>query len=1126
MTTKTQENSPSLERILEIYLDVTKRDEKNINSELEVRFSTKKNMKRITRTKYEDVIKYMMGVGFKNVEDIYKLNIKPDKHFCKQYQECHTNIRVELLGLGNIMKYCDTNNIELFRESDNLSFTDKSEYIIDDKPIRQEIFNDFGFSVALSKEKNINTSKSIQQLIRDWTTIKKQFRYIHRHRFVHADLPYFIDMSISKQSKKPVYTFQESKVLLETENYEIEIEIDNLKIGVGSDFNNLKSLTSTVRKGIMIILSGLQNSNYPISYIESNYVLQQYMTLLWGKSKPININSITSKNFVGPSSVSLQLSNLISNTQDTNIISIHNNYAITDKAINKLRTVKLLFINTKGRLYLIDTNMNIQFTGTITENKELYNTLLDGEHIMYTKTGSILNLYAAFDIYYIKGKDIRGLHLMSGVVDKSQEKQEKQELRTNYRLNILNKVCNNLDIKSVSTNTSGISFTIQQKDFYTTSETNNIFNICKFLLQKLDSFSYETDGIIFTPINTGVGLKPNQSGKILKPLKTTWDSSFKWKPSKYNTIDFLVTFQNNTDGSTLVKTMFETGFNNTKVDQLTQYITAVLRVGFDEKKHGYVNPCQLILEPYNIIKDSINKSEVYGSSNYRPVQFYPTNPSDDDAGIVNLILKDNINGNKVAMTHEGEVIENNMIVEFSYDASQKKQWRWKPLRVRYDKTAELRAGQKNYGNAYHVANSNWHSINHPITEVILSTGENIPKTLFDIDTYYTKINTITSTRSLRDFHNLYVKRRLIKNVSKPGDILIDFAVGKAGDLPKWISSKLAFVFGIDISRDNIENRLNGACVRYINSFKRIRNIPGAVFVAGNSTTNIRNTDAIYSDKNKHLTNSIFGIGARDKTNPENTIYKYYGIGENGFNISSIQFALHYMFENNTTLTQFIRNVSETTKVGGYFIGTVYNGERVFNMLQSKKTNETIQLLDQNNKKMWEITKRYTQTEFPDNVSSLGYGIDIYQESIGKTFREYLVNFDYLDILLSNYGFRLITNDEANNLGFKSGRTSFSDLFNDLEKEYQAYGSAKKMTQNEKTISFLNDIFIYKKTHTVDARSITHSILNHKDYLDNKKKSESDKKSNESIMSNKKEVKIKSDGPRKTNKRVRLRIKPS
>ena len=71
------------------------------------------------------------------------------------------------------------------------------------------------------------------------------------------------------------------------------------------------------------------------------------------------------------------------------------------------------------------------------------------------------------------------------------------------------------------------------------------------------------------------------------------------------------------------------------------------------------------------------------------------------------------------------------------------------------------------------------------------------------------------TRGLRDFHNLYVKRILIIGASKPGNNLIDFAVGKAGDLPKWIAAKLSFVFGIDISKDNIENHLDGACARYL-----------------------------------------------------------------------------------------------------------------------------------------------------------------------------------------------------------------------------------------------------------------------------------------------------------------------
>ena len=64
-----------------------------------------------------------------------------------------------------------------------------------------------------------------------------------------------------------------------------------------------------------------------------------------------------------------------------------------------------------------------------------------------------------------------------------------------------------------------------------------------------------------------------------------------------------------------------------------------------------------------------------------------------------------------------------------------------------------------------------------------------------------------------------MKKILIKSVSKKGNILIDYACGKAGDLPKWIASNLGFVMGLDISKDNIENRVRGACARYL-SFRK------------------------------------------------------------------------------------------------------------------------------------------------------------------------------------------------------------------------------------------------------------------------------------------------------------------
>ena len=66
------------------------------------------------------------------------------------------------------------------------------------------------------------------------------------------------------------------------------------------------------------------------------------------------------------------------------------------------------------------------------------------------------------------------------------------------------------------------------------------------------------------------------------------------------------------------------------------------------------------------------------------------------------------------MTEENEYFEEDMIVEFSYDVNKKGNWRWKPLRV-FDMIKRMICvhGGTNYGNAYHVANSNWHSIHNP-----------------------------------------------------------------------------------------------------------------------------------------------------------------------------------------------------------------------------------------------------------------------------------------------------------------------------------------------------------------------------------------------------------------------------
>ena len=997
------EPQQTLDNLTKLYLENVYRSARDGVSEMEVRFGTGRGMKRITKIEQDNIIKKLLSVGFTIQGSEYHLRINSEYTDSKTGVTRISRIRAEISGLGNISSYCKSNDIQELYDKRNVKFIQKMPMKVEERDVSTYDVPDYNFRAALSVEKDLTNTRATQAMVGSWKDNKKIFRFIHRHTLIHRELPVKVDISIVKESMregrhmKPAYTFDEARVVNSPESYEVEFEIDNFKVGPGTTYANESVLVPVIRKMVRHILSGLQESNYPISYSDQNDVIQDYMRLLW-KDEYREGSRVYPKNFVGPSSYTLQVQNIAPINDDSVIPNIRNEYTVTDKADGER---KMMYIDKKGKIYLITTNMDIQFTGARTKSEDLFNTLIDGEHISHDKHGAFINLYAAFDLYYIKGEDKRQLGFMPSVGDNE----------TNFRFPLLTKVMNALNAVSiVKDNPSPMRF--EFKTFYASNDKQNIFQACNYLLNRVDSgvFEYETDGLIFTPSKMGVG--GNDIGETTsKPIKTTWAHSFKWKPPEYNTIDFLVTLQKGTDGQDDIKSVFEGGTDVSSTSQITQYKTAILRVGFDEAKHGYVNPCKNVID--DDLPDASNPDDDEG---YRPMQFFPTNPTDERAGICKLLLENDTTGEKVIFSEEKEIVQDNMIVEFRYDATREEGWRWIPLRVRYDKTADFRSGGKNFGNAYHVANSNWHTIHNPITTEMLSTGEDIPDELGDDDVYYNRITNSNLTRSLRDFHNLYVKRKLIGAVSVRGNTLIDLAVGKAGDMSKWIDAKLRFVFGIDISRDNIENRLDGACARYLNYRKRFKRMPNALFVSGNSSVNIRNGDGVFTDKDKMITKAVFGKGAKNEVELGKGVYKQYGIGSSGFDVCSIQFAVHYMFENLQTLNNFLRNVSETTKVGGYFIGTSYDGSKVFSMLKTLEQNDSKQIME-GDRKIWEVTKRYDRKEFKADASSVGYAIDVFQESINKTFREYLVNYEYLDRMMENYGFVPITRDEARDIQF-------------------------------------------------------------------------------------------------------------
>ena len=164
---------------------------------------------------------------------------------------------------------------------------------------------------------------------------------------------------------------------------------------------------------------------------------------------------------------------------------------------------------------------------------------------------------------------------------------------------------------------------------------------------------------------------------------------------------------------------------------------------------------------------------------------------------------------------------------------------------------------------------------------MITTGNNIPD-IIDNDIYYNRKMKTVSTRNLRDFHNKYVKRKLITNISKYGDTLIDMTVGKAGDLQKWINAKLSFVFGIDIAKDNIENRLDGACARYLMARKKYKSMPRCLFIHGDSSRNIKEGDACFNEKGKEIIKALNGEGPKDEILLGKGVYNQFNRGKNGY----------------------------------------------------------------------------------------------------------------------------------------------------------------------------------------------------------------------------------------------------
>jgi hypothetical protein len=818
--------------------------------------------------------------------------------------------------------------------------------------IMKHAIPDFNAKIALNIETTIPEEERVR-IIDSFKGTKKTFRFMNRVRLRSPKYPFVFDCSIVKMSSDINAVFDVDP------QYEIEAE-----------FYDRKNIKLQIQQAITFASRGFQRTYYPIRVSEMKQVLDDYQALT------------KTRDFIAPGSITLQKNHI----EDHNVF---NEFVITEKADGER---KMMFI-TNQKIYLLTSAMKVEYTGF--SIKGWNGTLIDGEHVTKDKNRNNMNAYLAFDMYFNTLKsDIRANAFLA-------VKGGANPIETRYVQ--LNSILKTINEKRTGEPTADM--TISSKQFIMATPQS-----CKELAES-DKYAYHTDGIIFTPLQYGVGMTSTKTQVTNK--RFTWELSFKWKPPEENTIDFYVTID-------------DVPHYKTTAVGAEEYKTLSLMVGFnrnDVNPHGtqYANHQYCIWNRYDVLSVPDRTQNIAFKPGAIPHKAHVYCPD----GIIR--------------TEYGEPIESKMIIECKYDNSLEypEGAKWVPLRVRWDKMVRRNP------NALSTALNNWNTIVNPLSLDFLA---NIPRTV-----YYEHVDK-DKMAGLRKFHN-HIKYQVL-DVIQDGNTVLDFAVGKGGDIPKW--KKASFVLGIDIFENNLIDSVDGAGQRYMEAFKSGKTKTRCLFLHGNSSKSITQ-DAMYTDYQTAIVRSVLGLDPLNKSLGAGVV-DHYGKASRGFNVTSIQFAIHYMFESITTLTTFIKNVAECTALHGYFVGTCFDGKLIFDKLKDKKEVDIVH----DGVVLCSLEKKYTQQTLSKNKSCLGYKIGVYQSTIGsQKIDEYLVYFDYFIPLMKEYGFEY---KEKLSMNFKQ--------------IYETDPTARsiKMNAGEQEVSFMNRTFVFEKVKEMPLLPIKESIL--------------------------------------------------
>lgn len=820
--------------------------------------------------------------------------------------------------------------------------------------------------------------------VENWDKMRKYFKIDKRITYTDSATGIKYIVNISKCHDRDYYeaveadyhlALNKAKIVNKTQQYEFYIDITN------TDKEN-------IIPAIIKMEQALHLNSFIISKHQQGDVIKDYGLLVKDdiytrryddkKTGPPLPPLLTPKPFT------LERANMLNPSDYEHgygITSILSEYTVTEKADGERL---LMYINSVGSVYLINNSHQVIDTG-LKSPSELYNSLIDGEYIACNKRkdNSAVGLYASFDMYYYNGKKITQLPLMGGGSG--------DESRYSY----LAKTEKLLKGKSEFAMDYVVKEHLYSKD---------ILGDCKTILTET-VYPYEIDGLIFTPAKLAVF--SNYANKP-EPLteKLGWDKVLKWKPPEQNSIDFLVKRSGTITIDTVSYAEFKlyVGYNASQIDNYTM-----------KDVFNYIYR-------FSQFRNEMKEREKYVCRLFKPEYYY-------EKGIDSSFIK--IRANKETRCDNGDKIDDEIIVEFSYDGSEANpSMRWKPMRVREDKTRIYRQGILSKTlNDFSVACNIWRSIHNPISQNNIIGNEPI---LNNMDVAELNANDIYYSRTMQKdarlshqmlvFHNNGVKDMLYSKPPRKGSI-VELACGQGGDLNRWIKNDYRFVLGVDLVKNNIYSPNHGAYARLLKERKRffinMRNnnnnmrFPDMVFAVGDCSKSIMDGECAVNNKDPSIDDResynvlkmVFGKGNKKNDTQFNRII---GRGANGFDACSCMFGIHYFFKNEETLDGFLSNVSELLNAGGVFFCTFMDGEKIENEIENnggdkiegfKKLSSRA---DDRGEPIWAILRCYDK----EDTSKYNRQINVFIETTSKLIPEYVVSYTFLIEKCKEFGLNI------------------------------------------------------------------------------------------------------------------------